>query len=202
MFALYEYSYPCLIVIVCALVAVADGHPYKGFIHYSSQQCLSQPALVCNFHALAGNSVEGYVIFKPVFRSWRIPYSRCRVLIQAQVTGLTPGPHGFHIHTYGDERISDGSAMSGHFAGPENKNIAHGYPRDSIRHWGDFGNLIADSKGAARYRRIDRLISLNGVVGRGMVIHADKDLGGGSQPSGNSGARQATCVIGFANRSV
>jgi len=35
--------------------------------------------------------------------------------IVADITGLTPGKHGFHIHDFGDCSSSDGSSAGGHF---------------------------------------------------------------------------------------
>lgn len=68
-----------------------------------------------------------------------------------------------------------------------------------MRHWGDFGNLHADKSGNARYDRVDSVITLRGIVGRGITVHAENDKGASAQPSGGAGARIAFCVIGFAN---
>lgn len=183
---------------MCLLISSVNCY----FYGYSSQRCLSQSRLVCNFRATLGNSIEGFVLFRPVFRPQRGPFNGCKVLITARVHGLAPGPHGFHVHTYGDERSQDGSSTGGHFVGPGNVNFSHGYPRDFIRHWGDFGNIVANSNGVGRYRRVDRLITLHDILGRGMIIHANRDVGPKSQPSGDSGPRQAMCVIGLANPEI
>lgn len=191
-------SYQALAILASLLISSGNCHLYEA----SPRRCLSQGTLVCNFSGTSGNSIHGYVLFRPVFRPRRAPFNRCRVLISARVNGLSPGPHGFHVHTYGDERSQDGSSTGGHFLGPGNVNYSHGYPRDFVRHWGDFGNIIANSNGLGRYRRVDRLITLYDIMGRGMVIHANRDVGSESQPSGDSGPRQATCVIGLANPEI
>lgn len=75
----------------------------------------------------------------------------------------------------------------------------HGFPNMLERHWGDLGNFNADPDGNGTYNRFDQLITLQGIVGRGMTVHEGPDLGAQSQPSGGSGARVGFCVIGFAN---
>lgn len=108
--------------------------------------------------------------------------------------------HGFHIHVYGDISNSTGASTGGHFTNPEGLPINHGLPDDDVRHWGDFGNL-RNRKGIAKYNRIDRVITLKGIVGRGITVHAAMDQGADAQPTGASGARVAFGVIGFANPS-
>lgn len=107
--------------------------------------------------------------------------------------------HGFHIHTYGDVSVDTGTAAGGHFADPRGSARSHGYPDSRMRHWGDFGNLVANDKGVATFDVTDRVIRLRGIVGRGMIIHAGPDMGPEAQPSGGAGAREAQCVIGIAN---
>lgn len=43
----------------------------------------------------------------------------------ADVTGLTPGKHGFHIHQYGDCSAADGTSAGGHFNPMDEKHGAH-----------------------------------------------------------------------------
>ena len=38
-----------------------------------------------------------------------------KVAIEAKVSGLTPGGHGFHIHEKGDCSSGDGMSAGGHF---------------------------------------------------------------------------------------
>lgn len=119
------------------------------------------------------------------------------VKIVADVEGLTPGKHGFHVHQYGDISSLDGKSAGGHF-NPDGKK--HGAPTDMERHVGDLGNLVADSNGKAHYERIDKLIDLDGphsIIGRAIIVHAgEDDLV--SQPTGNAGSRAAFGVIGIA----
>lgn len=106
--------------------------------------------------------------------------------IEYRVSGLDPGPHGFHIHEKAD--FSNGCVSAGGHYNPFGKN--HGGPNDKDRHVGDLGNIVADGTGVAKGVIFSNLITLTGqysVVGRSFMVHADPDdLGRGdnSQPEG------------------
>ncbi|KAL0485512.1 superoxide dismutase, partial [Acrasis kona] len=105
---------------------------------------------------------------------------------------------GFHVHQYGFLGTSDGSGAGGHF-NPYNQ--SHAYPSVTSRHVGDLGNLTTSGTGSAAANFTVDLIQFSGVasiIGRGLIIHAAAD-DGVSQPTGNSGARIAQCVIGLAS---
>jgi Cu-Zn family superoxide dismutase len=111
------------------------------------------------------------------------------VLIIAELTDLTPGEHGFHIHEFGDCSTRDASSAGNHF-NPTNQK--HGSPDSSNRHVGDLGNIYADGSGYAYYQRMDRIISLNGpnsIIGRSVIVHENPD-DFTTQPTGNAGLRQ------------
>jgi len=143
---------------------------------------------VCILYPTEGNETSGIVKFTQTSEG---------IKIVADVNGLTPGKHGFHIHELGDCSSPDGKSAGGHF-NPTNKK--HGSPDAEERHVGDLGNLVADDNGRAHYERLDKVISLNGpnsIFGRGIIVHAgEDDLT--SQPTGNAGARLACGVIGLA----
>ena len=74
------------------------------------------------------------------------------------------------------------------------------------RHVGDLGNIITNNKGEAKYTFYDKIIKLRGkkanIIGRGLIIHEDKDdCGQGGNPeslkTGNAGKRIACAVIGY-----
>jgi Cu-Zn family superoxide dismutase len=135
-----------------------------------------------------GNNVSGVVTFTKVDGG---------VKIVADVSGLTPGQHGFHIHEFGDCSAPDAASAGGHF-NPMHRQ--HGGPDSEMRHAGDFGNLDADASGKTHYERLDKVISLDGpesIIGHAVIVHAKAD-DLKSQPSGNAGARVACGVIGVA----
>jgi Cu-Zn family superoxide dismutase len=143
---------------------------------------------VCVLIPLGDSKVKGKVTFTKKTDG---------VGIAAQLSGLTPGDHGFHIHEFGDISSPDGLSAGGHF---NPANVAHGNFDAATRHEGDFGNITADAQGNAVYSRIDKLATLSGpnsIIGRAIIVHANKD--DFSQPVGNAGGRIAAGVIGIAN---
>lgn len=181
-----------------SLLALLLSLSHSQNIQSSRSACLSQPRLICTLTPTTGNTVRGRVIFSPVWRTGR-PVRKCLVRVAASVSGLSPGGHGFHIHTYGDLTTRDGTSAGGHFTTPGGAEVPHGFPFSAVRHWGDFGSVVADADGKASYTRVDKIISFRGIVGRGMIVHELRDMGPDFQPTGGAGARQAACVIGFAN---
>lgn len=130
------------------------------------------------------------------------------VTIHVTASGLTPGEHGFHIHSKGD--LSDGcTSLCSHY-NPFNK--THGGIHDENKHLGDLGNVVADKSGNVNHRLFAKGVFLNGiysVVGRSLILHKDRDdLGKYSGPdekkreeslkTGNAGKRIMCGVIGIA----
>ncbi|XP_071445423.1 superoxide dismutase [Cu-Zn] [Hetaerina americana] len=124
------------------------------------------------------------------------------VKLTGELTGLSKGLHGFHVHEFGDN--TNGCMSAGAHFNPHGKE--HGGPTDEVRHVGDLGNVEAGADGKAKIEIADSMISLSGpmnIIGRTMVVHADPDdLGKGghelSKTTGNAGARSACGVIGIA----
>ncbi|KAJ2656137.1 Superoxide dismutase [Cu-Zn] [Coemansia sp. RSA 1200] len=123
------------------------------------------------------------------------------ITVKAEINGLKPGSHGFHVHVYGDN--TNGCTSAGPHFNPHGK--THGAPSDDNRHVGDLGNIVAPESGAAELEITDSQVSLFGehsVIGRTIVVHADEDdLGKGghelSATTGNAGGRLACGVIGI-----
>ena len=139
-------------------------------------------------HPTQGNHVEGMVTFTK---------SGDTIKIVADVTGLTPGKHGFHVHQFGDCSSVDGSSAGGHFNPTKTPHAGHDVAQ---RHVGDLGNLEADASGKAHLELTDDLMTMNGeksIIGRGVIVH-EKEDDLKSQPVGNAGGRLACGVIGIA----
>jgi Cu-Zn family superoxide dismutase len=133
----------------------------------------------------SGSSVKGVVVFTKV---------QGGVQVVADVDGLKPGLHGFHIHEKGDCSAADASSAGGHF-NPANE--VHAGPDALHRHIGDLGNIEADAEGHGHYDRIDKLISLEGpnsIIGKSVIVH-EKEDDFKTQPTGNAGGRLGCGLI-------
>ena len=101
------------------------------------------------------------------------------VLVSADITGLAPGPHGFHIHETG--RCSPDFAAAGDHFAPEGRE--HGYMNPSGDHAGDMPNIHAAADGTAKRRLLQRRYSLGSRAGqlgngRGRLRHHHPREGG------------------------
>jgi superoxide dismutase, Cu-Zn family len=118
------------------------------------------------------------------------------VIVSGRITGLSPGPHGFHIHEKGNCTAPDGSSAGPHF---NPGTMKHGGPATDVRHGGDLGNITADAGGVAEFTIAVAGISLGAeptsVIGRSIIVHAKPD-DLKTDPSGSSGARLACGLIG------
>lgn len=143
---------------------------------------------VAVLHPTQGSNVMGTVTFAA---------SGDGVKVTADITGLTPGKHGFHIHEFGD--CSDAKAMNagGHF---NPTNHQHGAPEATDRHAGDLGNIEADASGKAHVDVTDKVMKLSGadsIVGHAVIVHEKAD-DLKTQPTGDAGGRLACGVVGIA----
>ena len=150
---------------------------------------------ICIMHPDGDSGVKGLV------KLTQKHGGKCK--ISAEITGLTPGLHGFHIHEFGN--LTEGCKTAGPHYNPAGK--THGGPDMEERHVGDLGNVTAGEDGVAKYEIEDHLVMLcgdNSVIGRSFVVHAGvDDLGQGghelSSTTGNAGGRLACGVIGLSS---
>lgn len=146
----------------------------------------TRPDATAELGPASGSQVKGSVSFLNTADGVRI---------EATVSGLTPGEHGFHIHEAGDCSAPDATSAKGHY-NPAGK--MHGKAGLGEHHAGDMPNLVADASGNARWSATLSGIRVGegagDIRGRGLVIHADPD-DYASQPAGNSGKRIACGVI-------
>ena len=152
--------------------------------------------------------------------------ARGDVTVTVSITGLRAGIHGFHVHQFGDVRVTASPSggldtMGAHFvpfcvppdigdaqAGTEAENeclnmAKHGLPPSLERQPGDMGNINVLSPSGTfstvltiGQRKMSLSDGLRSIVGRTVVVHALEDDGG--QPYGNAGPPEAYGVIGLA----
>jgi len=178
-------------VSVVALIALAqwapsaaDGQPAT---EHAPAMAAAPTKAICVIDALGDSKVAGKVTFTKKADG---------IEIEAEITGLTEGKHGFHVHEFGDCSMMDGKCAGAHF-NPEGK--PHAGPDDPNRHAGDFGNLEADSSGKAHLELKSNMLKFSGegsILGHAVIVHEKVD--DYSQPVGNAGGRVACGVIGVA----
>ena len=117
----------------------------------------------------------------------------------ADISGLTPGKHGFHVHEFGDCSAPDGNSAGSHFNPTKDPHAGHDAEK---RHIGDLGNVEADAAGKVHLDLVDKKIKLSGetsIVGRALIVHEKAD-DLKTQPTGDAGGRVACGVIGVAKQ--
>ncbi len=111
------------------------------------------------------------------------------VLISAEVIGLSPGAHGFHIHEMA-ACTPDFAAAGGHF-NPNNQ--GHGFMTEGAPHPGDLPNIHAGEDGLARADYFTNAITLddgpdNSIFdadGSAIIVHAKPDTYGDDPGAGD-----------------
>ncbi len=120
------------------------------------------------------------------------------VLIRAELTGLPPGEHGFHLHETG-ECEPDFGAAGGHY---NPTNAEHGFNVTGGPHAGDMPNIHVPDSGDLTIEVLNTYVTLEeGATatlfdddGTALMIHAGAD-DYESQPAGDAGDRIACGVI-------
>ena len=176
---------------MAGLATLATSNAQTGMRH-GNAMAMQPPVTkaIAVLHPTQGNNVHGTVTFTRL---------ASRVRVVADITGLTPGLHGFHVHEFGDCSAPDATSAGGHF-NPMSQ--PHAGPDTNMRHVGDMGNITADASGRARVDIILPLITFEGpnsVLGRAVIVHAKAD-DLKTQPTGDAGGRLACGVIGIARR--
>ena len=177
-----------LSVLACRLALIWAVFSIPVVAGQSAEDTADPLRAVAVLHPTEGNNATGVVTFTEVEDG---------VLVHADVHGLIPGKHGFHVHELGDCSAADASSAGGHF-NPENRR--HGSADALERHVGDMGNIDANASGAAKLDYLDHHMSLadeRSIIGRAVIVDAHAD-DGKPQTNGEFGQRVACGVIGRA----
>lgn len=151
----------------------------------SAEDEANAPAALCVLDSASGSKVTGLVSFTKAGDG---------VKVVAEITGLTPGQHGFHVHEFGDCSAPDATSAGSHFNPDKHQ---HGAPDTMERHAGDLGNIEADASGKAHLELTDKAMKLAGessIIGHSVIVHEKAD-DLKTQPTGDAGGRVACGVI-------
>ncbi|HET8623123.1 MAG TPA: superoxide dismutase family protein [Gemmatimonadales bacterium] len=120
------------------------------------------------------------------------------ILVEADIRGLPPGEHAFHIHQTGKCEAPSFQSAGDHYAPEKNQ---HGFLVNSGPHAGDMPNAQVLQSGLLQVEVYNPSVSLSGgnaplldADGSALVIHEKAD-DYRSQPSGEAGDRIACAVI-------
>ena len=119
------------------------------------------------------------------------------VRLIADVTGISPGAHGIHLHAVGQCEAPEFTSAGGHL-NPEGKQ--HGTENPAGSHLGDLPNITADESGngsisVVLHSTSEQLLNfLFDSDGTAVVVHAGPD-DYKTDPAGNSGGRIACGVL-------
>lgn len=141
---------------------------------------------------------HGYVIFSQCCK-------KHTVKVHFKLHGfMSNATHAIHIHEFGD--LSDGCTSLGPHYNPDNTTHGSREIPENPRHAGDLiNNFTTNEDGEFKYTYIDKLLSIDDIVGRSVVIHEGiDDLGVGKGSSkkeslvtGNAGNRICCGIIGW-----
>jgi Cu-Zn family superoxide dismutase len=98
------------------------------------------------------------------------------LIIAPHLQGLTPGPHGAHLHEFPSCASHADSAPGGagnHYDPARTGRHAGPYENG---HLGDLPNLIADADGISRIPMLAPRVKLADIRNRALIIHAGADL--------------------------
>lgn len=117
--------------------------------------------------------------------------SLCGVKLTPNLTNLTPGIHGFHIHIKPDCGDS-GNAAGGHLDPKKTEQHLGPYAKG---HLGDLPVLIVDKDGNATLPTLAPRFSLNELRGHALMIHDGGDNYSDNPEKNGGGAARFACGV-------
>lgn len=161
------YSLTTLLLLIC--VSLTSANPATQI------SCASSPPLVCVLEGARGSFAFGRVLLRAV---WHNGVCYVRITTEVHELELTSA-YAVVFHKYGDISSTNGLSVGDRFNGSDLKQRA----------------LKFNTKNAATFDVIEKNVSLNSMLGRGIVVHEIKQ---GAKLIDTSVAQ---CVVGFANPS-
>ena len=205
---------------MAALVATTVKSAALGMGRLSVSVCLSLalPVALAQNYAVANirGAVDGSTISGTVKFTQSAPLGD--MTVEYAITGMPAGLKGFHVHQFGDTRVTDTlKTMDAHFvpfcippmidettgepppgASCQDDSV-HGMPPSLLRQPGDMGNINVENNGAGTLTIGQAKMSLSdstrSIVGRSIVIHSGQDLGGTVDECRAQGLTEAQCAV-------
>lgn len=159
---------------------------------------LSAPAMAAE-KTIIINAINNEGIGKPI-GTIKLSDSETGLMIDPDLSELSPGPHGFHIHEKPNcgTAEKDGKKVAGLAAGGHYDPYAtakHEGP-DGEGHHGDLPALMVNEDGTATRIISAHRLKVSDIVGRSIMIHEGGDnYSDDPKPLGGGGARIACGVI-------
>jgi Cu-Zn family superoxide dismutase len=127
--------------------------------------------------------------------------SKWGLMVKPDLSGLSPGVHGFHIHmkpacgpAENEGKMAAGFAAGGHLDPATTKK--HLGPYDNDGHLGDLPTLVVNAEGKANLPVLAPRLSVKDLKGHSIMIHEGGDnYSDQPKPLGGGGARIACGVI-------
>jgi superoxide dismutase, Cu-Zn family len=114
------------------------------------------------------------------------------VLFAPQLSGLTPGIHGFHVHQ--NPNCGDNGMAAGPHWDPDKTNKHEG-PYTQRGHLGDLPALTADAAGKVNLSVLAPHLKLADLMDHALIVHAGGDNYSDTPPLGGGGARFICGVV-------
>ncbi len=130
------------------------------------------------------------------------------LLVEPKLSGLPPGPHGFHVHEnpncgpgMSNGQMAAGFAAGGHFDPMHTGK--HSGPHEKNGHLGDLPVLVVDKDGTATLPVLAERLKAKDVPGHALMVHAGGDnYADEPAPLGGGGPRIACGAIKGAAKSA